>query len=234
MLADDCYHVYVDCGTNIGVQIHKLYNPGNFSGALVMEHFNFFFGETQAERNSVCAFGFEPNPRHARILEKLVDHYSALGRHLHVFSAAAGTSDGRAKFTSDNDLGHKEWGSTISMLPPGTPPDAESVEVIDVAGWMARNVLGRRLPNLDGEGAKRPPRIIMKLDIEGTDELVLQRLLDIGVLCCVSFLYTENHVRPEVLSSVSNVTIDAGCPTKLAFIDDESYLTWELGEPLPP
>ena len=31
--ADDCYHVYVDLGTNIGVQIHKLYNPGYFPTA---------------------------------------------------------------------------------------------------------------------------------------------------------------------------------------------------------
>ena len=31
--ADDCYHVYVDLGTNIGVQIHKLYNAEYFPTA---------------------------------------------------------------------------------------------------------------------------------------------------------------------------------------------------------
>ena len=31
--ADDCWHVYLDVGTNIGVQIRKLFEPERYPGA---------------------------------------------------------------------------------------------------------------------------------------------------------------------------------------------------------
>lgn len=121
------------------------------------------------------------------------------------------------------------------MLPPGSPPVEGSVEVIDVAGWMARNVVNRHLPPMGGKSAtRRPPSIVMKLDIEGTDELVLARLVATGVLCNVSYVYTEAHVRPVVVSFVQNYLADAGCATEVTVIDDEYYLTWRLGQPVPP
>ena len=40
----ECSRIYIDLGTNTGVQIHKLYNPEFFPRALIRERFNQFFG----------------------------------------------------------------------------------------------------------------------------------------------------------------------------------------------
>ena len=41
---DGCRHVYLDMGTNIGIQIRKLYEPHLFPDALVLPIFDKFFG----------------------------------------------------------------------------------------------------------------------------------------------------------------------------------------------
>ena len=41
---DGCHHVYLDMGTNTGVQIRKLYQPHLFPNASVLPIFDKFFG----------------------------------------------------------------------------------------------------------------------------------------------------------------------------------------------
>ena len=41
---DGCHHVYLDMGTNTGVQIRKLYEPHLFPNASVLPIFDKFFG----------------------------------------------------------------------------------------------------------------------------------------------------------------------------------------------
>ena len=41
---DGCRHVYLDMGTNTGVQIRKLYQPHLFPNASVLPIFDKFFG----------------------------------------------------------------------------------------------------------------------------------------------------------------------------------------------
>ena len=41
---DGCQHVYLDMGTNTGIQIRKLYEPHLFPNALVLPIFDKFFG----------------------------------------------------------------------------------------------------------------------------------------------------------------------------------------------
>jgi len=42
--AFDCQHFYVDMGTNMGVQIRKLYEPAKYPGAKVLPIFDKHFG----------------------------------------------------------------------------------------------------------------------------------------------------------------------------------------------
>ena len=42
---DGCKHVYLDMGTNTGVQIRKLYQPHLFPNASVLPIFDKFFGQ---------------------------------------------------------------------------------------------------------------------------------------------------------------------------------------------
>ena len=66
---DGCYHVFVDAGSNIGVQIRKLYEPQKYPGAKFNSFFKEAFGEHVAGRKDICAIGFEPNPAHASTLK---------------------------------------------------------------------------------------------------------------------------------------------------------------------
>ena len=44
-LLDGCYHVYLDVGSNIGVQVRKLYQPQYYPGAAALNVFKEAFGE---------------------------------------------------------------------------------------------------------------------------------------------------------------------------------------------
>ena len=62
---DGCLHVYLDLGTNTGVQIRKLFEPHKFPAADVLPIFDKYFGPVEERDSStVCAVGFEPNPEH--------------------------------------------------------------------------------------------------------------------------------------------------------------------------
>lgn len=50
-----CRHIYFDFGTNIGIQIRKLYEPALYPKAPVLPLFNEMYGGNN--RSSVCAIG---------------------------------------------------------------------------------------------------------------------------------------------------------------------------------
>ena len=73
---DDCYHVYLDVGTNVGIQIRKLFEPSKYPGASVHTIFDLNFGtfenrQREGKKDKVCAIGFEPNFQHTADLKKL-------------------------------------------------------------------------------------------------------------------------------------------------------------------
>ena len=77
---DGCEFVYLDMGTNTGVQIRKLYEPDKFPGAAVLPIFERYFGPA-AGRNlsAVCAMGWEPNPVDTARLARLQAAYRRCG-----------------------------------------------------------------------------------------------------------------------------------------------------------
>ena len=226
-----CHHVYLDLGTNTGVQFHKLYNPRYFPDALVRPEFERYFGTSDEERLAVCAFGWEPNPRWAPMHRALEGRYRALNATVRVFSAAAGTVDGTVAFVSDHDMKNREFASTVREIAPGDPVPPGAVPVMDTPGWIAKNVMGRPMP--PPKPGWRPPAVLMKVDIEGSDEGVLARLFANGALCGIDYVYTEGHVRETVVSFLLASLRQSGCATRLEFLDDERYLLWEIGQPLP-
>ena len=79
-MLDGCFHVYLDIGSNIGVQIKKLCEPRLYPGAHVHRIFNSVFAPIIARENknyplSICAVGFEPNPHHAQYLKEIETSY---------------------------------------------------------------------------------------------------------------------------------------------------------------
>ena len=69
-----CHKIYLDFGTNIGVQIRKVYEPKYYPDAKVMPLFKEWFGDEQDHFN-VCSAGFEPNESHIKRLEELESSY---------------------------------------------------------------------------------------------------------------------------------------------------------------
>ena len=74
---DGCYHVYLDVGSNIGVQVRKLFEPHLYPKAKVQTIFDHFFGPIELRSESVCAIGFEPNPNHTTYLKGTLYHDAA-------------------------------------------------------------------------------------------------------------------------------------------------------------
>ena len=88
-----CSSLYLDVGTNVGVQLHKLFEPAKFGGAPVLQVFDSLFGASTDRGCRTCAIGIEPNPRHTQRLDQLESALSAAGAGVIVLRGAAGTSE---------------------------------------------------------------------------------------------------------------------------------------------
>jgi len=116
-----CKHIYLDTGSNLGVQIRKIYEPLKYWSATVEPHFAKYFGE--APRCAVCSIGIEPNPRHFARHGALERRLGAAGAKVAFVHAAAAVGDGEAKLWmpagSAKDK-NEDWGATIAV--GGVPP----------------------------------------------------------------------------------------------------------------
>jgi hypothetical protein len=113
-LLDGCGHVYVDVGSNIGVQVRKLYEPSRYTDAPVQALFTRHFGAEPEQRRRVCAVGFEPSPKHTPRLRQLERRYGELGYRVTFMSGvAASTAEGEASFYFD--VSHT-WDHTVHAL----------------------------------------------------------------------------------------------------------------------
>jgi hypothetical protein len=230
--ADGCHHVYVDVGSNVAVQYHKLWDPALLlasgpdpwgdSDMRVLPYFERYFGP--APRADVCAFGFEPNPHHAALLRRTVAHYAAADLRMTVFEAGAGTFDGMGVVESDGDVVNNEWATSITPLAPGEtpPPSAVVIPIKNLVTWIVPNVINRRLPLAVGSSLTRSPAIVMKLDAEGSEELLLMALLDAGALCRIAFVYCDT-LTAEFSARLNATLRERGCETLVVRVDDESY-----------
>ena len=75
-----CNQVYLDLGSNIGVQVRKLFQPANYPEAKVEQLFKESFGTPEKrlavlkeKPGNICALGFEANPGNAKRLGEVED-----------------------------------------------------------------------------------------------------------------------------------------------------------------
>jgi FkbM family methyltransferase len=234
-----CAGVYLDIGTNIGVQIRKLYDPHLFPRAKVLPIFDRYFGE---DRRHVCAIGFEPNPKHTGYLKRLQDNLVCRGRRVHIYtSTAAATNTSKLTFYSDSRSPKErhEWAASL-IHSQWTTNSSLTVQGIDLAEFIMTNVLIplHRVHFTREENGLRVP-IVMKMDIEGSEYGVILHLLAKGVLCELDFGMLEWH--PWFFTGVdynNSVQIEHtlglllnhssrydACNVTLADLDDETYGT---------
>ena len=245
-----CEAVYLDVGSNIGVQIRKLFEPHKYPGAPVHSLFTETFAST--DRCRVCAIGVEPNPRHRPRLSQLQTRLTAAGAGVTVFEAAAGSADGvltlqyGARKSNFEDAG-------ASTLGIGRYQGHDEVVVRMLR--LSRLVrLVRAQLDVTARRAGTPPgqrsgKILMKLDIEGSEWTVLTDLMDSGALCAVDRVFVEYHdadferigaqagslrraalvtMRDAVRSLRATISAalraEGSCPTRVVDLDDETFM----------
>ena len=214
-MLDGCYHVYLDVGSNIGVQVRKLYEPGLYPDADVHTIFNSQFGSIE-ERNSdnriICAVGFEPNPHHTEYLKHVESSYNKCGWNVRFFTqSAVSDHNGMTQFYSDEAYDYLEWGGGI--LAPNFNNIAvepkhhnHNVTLIRLSEFLKDVVATRKLPKLQREGigsketVSRQPRVVMKMDIEGSEVDVIPDLIFTGGLQFINSIMVEWHERLEKLT----------------------------------
>lgn len=257
-----CDDIFIDVGTNQGVQIRKLFEPHRYSGAPLLPIFEEFFGA--APRCRVCALGFEPNPAHSPVLDELEQRLGAAGARVKVLRAGVSYEHGWLNFThhtSDAPLGVTfSAAGADSELAPLRVPVVSLVEVLRLVGrlrlamWAHHTRTARQQQQTAGVKVRRP-RVLLKLDIEGLEGLLLDHVLrDANATLCsvvdgalIEFHHTNSFLK---LSRAQRVAIKStkqrlmdlvrrgsGCPTRVVDIDDETYaygtnMPWP--EPAPP
>ena len=220
-MLDGCYHVYIDVGTNIGVQIRKLFEPEKYPKAYVHPIFDSKFGNiterlkfTPDGGNTVCAVGFEPNPHHTSYLKEVESSYSKCGWRVKIMTeTAASDKNGRTTFYSDESYKNMEWGGGV--LPPHinsiaveqkdntAMQDFTNVALVRLSDFLKHTVATRKLPFVPPSNSISP-NVVMKMDIEGSEVDVIPDLLFTGGLQFINNIVVEWHERLEKIINRRN------------------------------
>ena len=163
-----CKHVYIDMGTNTGVQILKWFflHDERFDKFKMKRYF-------KEANGSGCAIGFEANPRYQEHLRDVSERIWGFG-HPNFLFAALGASDKdgetefrevRTRYMFEGSGFHS--GDSIRA----DKGKVKSVKTIDIARFILNFV--KRTSDLVGY----IPKIIIKSDIEGEEYNVIPALL---------------------------------------------------------
>jgi len=100
-MAHGCQHVFLDVGSNRGVQVRKLFEPQHYPNATILPFFDEYFGtasfrQQPFEKTGLCAFGFEANPLLKDRLKEIQHAYEKKGwRVMFIVPQAVSDSDGK-------------------------------------------------------------------------------------------------------------------------------------------
>ena len=184
---DGCYHIYLDVGSNVGIQVRKLFEPKLYPESNIQSVFDKYYGKPEINGNrkeTVCAVGFEPNPRHAATLKDIEQSHKACGWRTHFYTKTAAAHDyGTVDFMTDNELKKMEWGGSI--VSPSNKRQKElsvvgSVKKMRLADYILQRVMTRKFPKYVSN--ENSPSVLMKLDIEGSELEVLTDMIVSGAL----------------------------------------------------
>ena len=227
---NQCSNVYLDLGSNIGVQVRKLFEPERYPiydqrQNKVMDLFNQEFGgpaQRKSAHSTLCAFGFEPNPKHSSRLERLESQYLSKGWKVHFFPFAVSNTDKMVTLYTDNEPGKNDWGATLYKTKGRFQ---NSIQVRQV-----------RLANFVKQFFNRTRINIIKFDVEAAEYEVLIDFLNEGLLCqeYVKLIMVEWHTAYIRASDPNSVYRNPGIKqwitsqrcnaTKVLELADETYM----------
>jgi FkbM family methyltransferase len=247
-LADGCYHVFIDAGSNRGVHGRFLFEPEKYNRSLFTKKFDEIFGSNRTKQN-ICVFAFEPNVQKHNVTQRATQEaYAKMGWRYHWLPYGVSDKDGQVTFYRNLDyfsgLKREEWGFGTHLH--GNATEATTVNVLDLSVWAERHVFNRSIP-CKNKYNRAHPIVAMKMDVEGSEYRTIDHMMEMGTACKFDFILGELHFN-DVPQSFGrhNLTLEKhvqkysdymikmlakkGCPKFLEF-DDEQYL--HDGEPYP-
>lgn len=260
-LGDGCYHVFLDVGSHLGVHARFLFEPDKYpESKLSVAIFAKEFGRERDNRD-VCVFAFEPNPKFKQRHLELEMMYKAMGWRYHPILAGASNKDGMLTFyhTHAKDLVNETGFSAVGKKNVyGGDSEPIVVPVVRLSTWIQNEIQHRHIPASPHKRHPHGPKVVMKMDIEGSEYMVFPDLIT-GVLCTtVHFVFGEFHQtanhhnffpmnltkdgknvlelqRAWLLadSFVKMVEISENCITRIKMQDDESYSNDPVEYPKP-
>jgi len=235
-----CAVIYLDVGSNIGVQIRKLFEPERYPGAPVLDLFDNIFGAPADRRlpatsNGLCALGLEPNPQHRGRLQTLQANYTSKGWNVHFYPYAAWKDEGSMIFDEATQPSTEDWAAKLEPMAIGKDPKRPQVSVRTVS-------LADFVTSLPPHSVK-----LMKVDIEGAEYETIWRMLQQRTLCkgTVDKAFFESHQWGDVTDWKDDRTFQAlvthiaaadcglgGVATEVTSLDDETFVLDEPEEEL--
>jgi len=211
-LADGCYHVFIDAGSNRGVHGRFLFEPHLYPKSKFVHKFDEYFGTNRTLQN-ICVFAFEPNPYHNKSQSTTQAAYQRMGWRYHYMPFGVGDENGQLTFYRNYDFvggaTHEEWGFSIHFHDgQSTTDQAVKVTVIDLSKWLQDVVLSRKIPQANEYDGDRQPTVIMKMDVEGSEYKTLHHMLEEGTACQIYKIIGEMHpnTAPQVVGGVEYKT----------------------------
>jgi len=218
---DGCVYLYLDMGTNIGVQIRKLFEHQKFPDAAINEIFQkYFFSNNNTDidnlESQICAVGWEPNPLHTAYLRELERSYHRCGYRVTIFTGTGvGVKQDNLTFASvDTDpvaysyfpmqvASHFTTEEEMKENNYYRESQTTTVPVIRIADFINKVVATRALPE------NKSGVVVMKLDVEGMEAPIVADLMMSGALAHIDNLHMDWELATRVETGDDEITIDS-------------------------
>jgi hypothetical protein len=227
---DGCRYVYMDVGSNIGMHVRFLFEAENYPDNTYSKTIFDRFFMVNRNRADICAFGFEPNPTHVHRLDHLSALLESKGHSANFFHGGVSNETTTKTFYALPHDNHNDWG--FSVLPRTGFTKQFTVHTLNLSEFILNKIAKRKIPPplfLDDP----PPMVIMKMDIEGSEYVVLPMMLATKALCEVDLLTIEYHdhhtdkipkgSKARMQESLKEAR-DAGCKIRVLDFNDETYV----------
>ncbi|RYH14779.1 FkbM family methyltransferase [archaeon] len=218
--------VFLDFGSNTGVQLCRFCEPSFFPGSPLKRRFDEVFG---ANRTGACIMSFEPNPVHIESIHNMSE--VCRKRHnipvLQLSKVALWEMDGNMTFYLSLGQAVQE-GASLFRRAKHVNSQVNNVQVHTLSVPRIFRILRHHLP--------KPIPIFVKMDIEGAEFEVIRALIHTGTLCYPSHYEVEYHQKrvrsadmPDYIGTFMKF-LGASCNVSINPLDDETGLTMKLSE----
>jgi hypothetical protein len=259
-LGDGCYSVYLDVGSNIGVQVRKVFEPEKYPGSAFIHTYNEWLGPIEFRRlpGAVCVFGFEASPVFKERLDNLAKCYNSKNWQTKFFvPRAVSFADDRVlsmwlekpnpadtNMALSNTVVNDAIIADEASKPQERRGSFTQVKSLDLGKFIMEHIADREIPKELRGKAPKPPAVVVKLDIEGSEYETLLSMLFRGAMCHIDVINIEQHIqmnhlflekeRPgiqtlykgfkELLEIGYRCSSKKASSTKIIDVDDESFM----------